>query len=154
MAQKTIILIGQEFEIRSELKANAAITPGHLVEFASDGDVQVHSTANGTAMRAFALENDLEGEEIDTAYAAADRVQVAHLPPGSVIYALITNGQSITKGDFLVSGGDGTLRKAPVIDSGSDIVQGGSIVGQALDTVDMSGSDAVDPSGRCAIRLM
>lgn len=103
----TIILKGEV--LRKEGQASAAITPGHLVEIGGTNDFQVHSTAGGPAQRSFALENDLIGGDIATAYALGDDVQVGVFDGGAVANAWIAAGQTVAKGSKLVSAGDGTL---------------------------------------------
>lgn len=152
MAFNTIRIIGPH--IQREFKAAAAITPGHLVEFnATAGSCAVHSTAGGTALKMFAMENDLSGAGIDTAYATADRVQCGIFSPGEAVYALLANGENASVGDFLESQGDGTLRVVDTDASAGEIaVQ--SIVGVATEAVDMSDSSGADPSGRINIVIM
>lgn len=128
---KTIALKGGY--IRKEGEASAAITPGHLIEFGGAADVRVHATAGGQARRAFALENDLIGRDIDDAYAAGDVVQYGVFVPGAEVYAKLQAAETCTKGDALESAGDGTLQVS------STPVEG-SIVAWALETVSVAGS--------------
>jgi len=59
-----------------EKVANAAITPGHLLELMSTNKVKVHASLAGVVTsKMFALEDELQGKEIDDAYAADDVVQ-------------------------------------------------------------------------------
>lgn len=150
MAYKTITIQGDG--VRQEAVANAAITPGHLIELMSTSKVRVHASAGQPCLPMFAVENDLEGKEIGDAYAAADMVQYCHFGSGDVVYALIANGQDIAVGDKLESAGTGALRKYAASSAGA-VEYPLSIVGVALDAVDMSGSSAVDPSGRCRVRI-
>lgn len=153
MAAKTIVLKGRG--IRFEAVANAAITPGHLVELMSTGKIKVHATAGGNAEKAFAVEDDSQGQIISHAYEASETVQYEVFGPGCVINALIKNGQDVDKGDLLESGGDGTLQvHVPDIESGGDSIYSNQIIAVALEDCDMSGSSAVDPSGRCAVRII
>lgn len=152
MAIKTIIISGDpQLE---ELIAAAAITPGMLVERDSSGKAAVHSTAGATAKRSFALENDLEGEGITDAYAADDRVRVGHFRSGDRVYALLANGENAATNDFLESNGDGYLRVVDADASAGEIgVQ--SIVAQAQEAVDLSGSSGADPSTyRIKVRIV
>lgn len=152
MAYKTISLIGPARQ--REFKAAAAITPGHLVEVHSTaGKCAVHSTAGGTAVPMFALEDEAQGNDIDTAYTTDNEVRCGVFGPGDEVYALLFNGENATVGSFLESQGDGTLRTIDV-DSSVGLVGVQSIVGVALETVDMSGSSGVDPSGRIRIMIM
>ncbi|OQX08805.1 MAG: hypothetical protein BWK76_23115, partial [Desulfobulbaceae bacterium A2] len=61
--------------IRYEALANAALTPGHLLYLLSTGKVAVHATAAGNAEKMFAVEDDLQGNDIDDAYSSGDLVQ-------------------------------------------------------------------------------
>lgn len=116
---KTISLRGES--ILKERKANAAITPGHLVEIMSTGNLRVHATAGGQAAKAFALEQDLIGRGIDTAYAAGESVRYAVFSPGAEVYALLVTGETSAIGDFLESAGNGTLQVASTPVEGSNV---------------------------------
>lgn len=137
MAVKTIVLRGNG--IRKERQAGGAITPGHLVALNSSNKVVVHPTAADTAQKAFAVENDLIGNDIDTAYAADDTVLYEILPKGSEVYAfVVAGGAAIVIGDKLESAGNGTLRKVAT-DAATDDTERQSIVAIALEAVDNSG---------------
>ena len=64
MAYRTVKLKNYG-NIFNEYEANAAISPGMLVELMSTGKIRAHSTAGGNALRMFALENYLEGKDIN-----------------------------------------------------------------------------------------
>lgn len=151
MPYKTIAIVGTP--TFAEFDAGGAITPGHLLYLASDGDVEVHATAGGTAAPWFALEDDLQGNEIGDAYSADNRVKTGIFKPGDQVFALLFNGENAAIGNYLESQGDGTLRVVDADASAGDIgVQ--SVVGVALEAVDMSGSSGVDPSGRIRIMII
>lgn len=97
-----------------EFVANAAITPGHLVEVMTTGKIRAHATAGGVRpARWFAREQAYTGKGIDTAYASLDTVPVLDCKPGDVVYALLpASAAAVVIGDLLESAGDGTLRKA------------------------------------------
>lgn len=111
-ASKTIILKGC-CETREGV-ANAAITPGMLVEQLSTGKFQKHGTAGGVRpAKYFALEQEWTGKTIDTDYAANDQLRYAVCEAGCQVYALVAaSAAAIVIGDLLESAGDGTLRKA------------------------------------------
>ncbi len=132
---KTITIRGDY--IRKEGKASEAITPGHLVEFGGTADYRKHATIGGVARRAFALENDLIGQGIDDNYDASDTVQVGLFCPGAEVYAKVS--YAATKGDFLESNGDGTLKL-------SSTPVDGSTIAVALETV--------AGSGRCRVEVL
>lgn len=109
-APKTILLMGDP--VAKEAVANAAITPGHLIERMSTGKVRKHSTAGGPAMAMFAREEEYVGGGIDTAYASSDQVPFYVCRRGDEVYALLpASAPAVAIGDYLESNGDGTLRK-------------------------------------------
>lgn len=97
-----------------EAKADEAITPGELVRFDSDEELEPHGTASGAAMALFALENPYaaagSSAAIDTDYALGDYVRYVHAQPGDKIYAWLKAGETAVKGQsYLVSDGAGAL---------------------------------------------
>jgi hypothetical protein len=122
--------------IRKEGEASAAITPGHLVEFGGANDLRVHSTSGGPARKAFALENDLIGDAIGDAYAAGATVQYGVFESGAEINAFLDGGENASKGDALVSAGDGSLRVQ------STEVEQDVIVAYAMEAKDNSAQSA------------
>ena len=154
MAKKTIILRGSGF--RDEALAVAAITPGHLVELvnvAGVGKVQKHGTAGGTAEKAFAVEDELQGKEIGDDYAINTLVQYDVVQRGQIVNALLADGESAVIGSKLESNGDGALKVVDADATVSDIGVG-SVIGVALEAVDMSDSTGADPTGRIAVRIL
>lgn len=133
----TIILKGNG--CRKEGDAAGTITPGHLVQFDSSGDIVVHATAAGTARKAFAVENDLIGNGIGDNYTSGDRVQYNVFESGAEVYALVAaSATAVTIGAALESAGDGTLR-IQTTDAATDDTQRNSVVAYALEAVDNSG---------------
>jgi hypothetical protein len=156
MAYNTI-KIKKYLDIVEEYEANAALFPGHLVELMSTGKIRKHATAEGTVLPMFALEDELQGNDNDTAYAAADRVQVWIPNRGEIVLAVLKDGQNVAIGDFLESAGDGTLQKHvndedswesnSKQEPGNVTVIPQVIVGTALEAVDLSGSSGEEDSG-------
>lgn len=156
MAKNTIKL-KKYLDVIMEYEANAAITPGHLVELVSTGKIQKHSTAGGNVLPMVALEDELWGKTIDDAFANGDKVQTWICVRGEVANLILADGENVVKGDFLESAGDGTVRKhVPKIDSAADVetIYAASIVGIATEAVDMSDSAGADPSGRIAVMIL
>ena len=135
-----------------EAQANGAISPGHLVELASTGKIQVHATAGGSAERAFALEAEESGGAIGTAYSDGDQVKYGIFPAGSIVVGRLYDGENAAIGNKLESQGDGTLRVVDTDASAGEIIPG-SIVGVALEAVDMSDSSGADPDPYIKIRI-
>ena len=145
---KNTIKLKKYLNIIEEYKAEAAIIPGELIELTSSGTVQVHSTAGGNCLPMFALEDELQGNDINDAYAADDQVQVWIPTRGDQVYAILADGNDVSIGDFLESNGAGELRPhvADVGDSTDGTVQN-AIVGVALENVDTSDSSGGESSG-------
>lgn len=134
---------------RKERPANAAITPGMLLEVINDSStakVDVHGVVGGNAVPMFALEYDVIGRGIDTAYAADEDCMHLYPDRGSEIYGLLEFGETedaVVVGDPLESAGDGTLRKhtAQAVDEGGAATftaYSSPIVAYALETIDNS----------------
>lgn len=139
-----------------ELAAAAAITPGMLLELTSAGTVQAHSTAGGNAAPIYiALEDELQGNGIDTAYVAADRVQTWIPYRGDEAYMILKDDTTaVVIGDLLESSGDGYLQKhvADVesfesAEAGAITVYPNQIIAQALEALDLSDSSGAESSG-------
>lgn len=104
----TILLKGEV--VRKEGVTDEAVTPGELVERGGSNDFQAASSGNtGTAMRAFALENDLVGQGIDDDYDSGDTMQVGYPEPGAEVYAFLAYGDDVNDGAALESDGNGAL---------------------------------------------
>lgn len=130
--------------------ANAALTPGHLIETMSTGKVRKAATRGAVVAPAFAIESPLQpsatgdrGRNIDSPYAADDLVSYVHAARGDEIYAFISSGENIVKGDKLVSTGDGTLEKA----TGTF-----AIIAEARENLNLSATASVDT--RCPVRIL
>ena len=149
MAYNTIKL-KKYADIIEELQAGEAITPGHLIEQYATGLVKKHATSGGNALPMFALEDELQGNDIDDNYASGDKVQCWVAQRGECVYAVLADGQSVVEGGFLESNGDGTL-KAHTAETWTsadaqeaNTVYSNPIVGIALEYKDLSGSSGED----------
>lgn len=143
-APKTILLSGEPGCY--EAVANAAITPGHLVELMSTGKLRKHATAAAVCSAMFAREEEYVGGGIDTDYAALDQVSYWVGTKGDRFYALVAaSASAIVIGDMLESAGDGTLRKT-THDVASATTAAAWPIARAVEAVDNSG-------GGSAVRL-
>ncbi len=138
MAYNTI-KIKKYSDVIEEATAAAPFTPGHLIEFTSAGKVRAHSTATGTALPMFALEDELQGKGITEAYSTDNLVQCWIAGRGDMVYALLNSGESVTAGDFLESAGNGNLQALTT----------GTPIAQAVETVNASGGTA-----RIVVRIL
>ena len=110
MAKLTVKLLGEPIQNEDD-KAAEAITPGHLVAHDSNGDLVKHASAGGYTHRAFAMEREEMGDDMNVPYAAGDTVKVGVFYPGCRVNAIIGSGVSTTKGvTYLESAGNGKLR--------------------------------------------
>jgi len=151
------IVVKDYSKVRNEYVANAALSPGHILELLSTGKVQKHSAANMIAKPLYlALENELEGEGIDDAYAADDIVQVGTFRAGDEVNVILADGQTIVIGDLLSSNGDGTVQKWVVSGDSSDWIkeQADEVIGmaqaplfEAIEALDLSDSSGGESSG-------
>ena len=123
-------------DVRRELQAAAAITPGHLLEIAS-GKAQKHSGDSGVLPgKLIALEDPCAAagttEAIDVAYDTSDTVYIAHGQPGDVYYMWLKAGETTVAGvTQLVSDGAGALKAVTV---GATTLEG-AVVGVAEEAV-------------------
>jgi len=150
-SNKTVVVRGDVQ--REEFKTNGTPSPGHLLEIDSSGDVLPHNSAGENMYPLFALENDLQGDDIDTAYADNVQAQCAWAKPGVMVNAILADGENVAIGDLLESAGDGTLQKY-VLDDSSTVHYSNQIVGVAREAVDMSDSSAADPAGRVLVSII
>jgi len=149
MAIKSITVKGDPVQV--ELLCDAAITPGHLVERTTTG-AKVHATIGGNCQKMFALEDEMKGGEIGTAYTISNKGQFGIFKPGDQVQARITTSQTITVGDWLESAGDGTLREhTPPVDSSAyaGTSYTNAIVGVAVSAVTTTGA-----AGVCIVEIV
>jgi hypothetical protein len=153
MAYNTV-KIKKYLDIIVEKVANAAITPGMLIEPMSTDKVRAHATAEGNVIPMFALEDELQGNGINDAYSADDPVQCWIPQRGEEVYAILADGYNIDIGDWLASNGDGYLREHTAETESWEVSEAGSvtvtplqIVAQALEAVDTSDSSGGESSG-------
>lgn len=132
----TIILVNTGINNIQERKANEAITPGHIVEILSDGDIQKNDSGYTSGV-GVALENEIVGADKTTAYASGDIVRYAVLPRGSKVQLrLPASAAAIVIGDRLTVATGGVVQK---LTAQADLTD--STTGTANDVVqDVTGS--------------
>jgi hypothetical protein len=108
MAPKTIVLKGDP--LQKEREAAGTITPGHLIELDTSGNLVVHATEGGQAAKMVAIENSLEGQEIGDDYVSGDRVQYVTPRPGDELYMWLADNETAVIGGFAISKGNGQLK--------------------------------------------
>jgi hypothetical protein len=99
-----------------EGRAGGAISPGHLIEKNSAGNVVVHATAGGGLVagteRFIALEDGLIAKTVNDAYASGDLVPYCRVLAGDEVQVLLVGGANAAQDAALTSNGDGTFKVA------------------------------------------
>ena len=126
------------FQYEEYLADEAGIKPGHLVKLLQSGNIIRHDVEQGRNERMFAQEDALQGRTIGTTYANAELVGVILPNIGSQVQALLADDETVVIGDWLVSNGDGCLRKE---DEDSDLIDV-FCVGVAMEAVDTANDSA------------
>ena len=108
---RTIVIKGDP--LLKEANAAEAITPGHLVRFDDAGDIEKHDTSEGRAAKMFAVERASAGQDIGTDYKEGDLARYGVGRSGDEFYALLADGEDVSKGDALASAGGGNLKASP-----------------------------------------
>lgn len=109
---RTILLKGDLAYRHDEALANAALSPGHLVELMSTGKVKKNTIVAGTIPVAVAKEDAMIGKTINDAYAADDLVPYHIARSGDVLHLRLPAGASaVVKGDGLEPVSGGTVQK-------------------------------------------
>jgi hypothetical protein len=147
---KTIVVRGNLNQYHDEFPADAALSPGHVLQKNSDGEVLKTTSAEGKAWnRLIAKENALLGATEDDAYAAADVVPVHVCQPGDIVRAFLTPGVSYAIGDQLIlSDTAGQLKKLASVSSGVTVRK---VVGEIRTALNLSASGAVATKGEVFI---
>ena len=135
MAGATNVIVIKGPVTYDEANADAAITPGHLIERTATG-VKVHATADGEAAKFFAGSDPSNSESWDTAYATGERVSIIKAQPGAQINAILADSNVAVVDSPLVSNGNGQVKVATV---GAGTLAD-AIVGRALEAVTTSGA--------------
>ena len=154
---KNTIKIKSYNDVIEEREAESAITPGMLIEYTTSSTVQPHSTSEGNAVPAFALEDALQGNGIDDAYADGDRVQCWIPTRGDHVYAILADGQSCGVSHWLSSNGDGYLKRHTTEEETWGVSEAGQvnvwplqIVALALEALNLENSSGAESSGPLA----
>lgn len=138
------IKLKRYLHIQEEYKATAvAIIPGHLIELTSAGLVQKHATAGGNVLPMFAIEDALQGHDIDTAYDVSSQIQCWIPTRGDIVNAILADEETVAIGDFLVSAGGGELKKFAAASSATVVeIASAAIIGVAVTALNLNSSSA------------
>jgi len=113
--------------INEDNKAGEIFKPGHLLNFS--GSDLVKNTGNAANVaRAFALERDEFGNDIDSAYAVGDVVKVGVFHGGQRVLAFTPSGQNLAKGARLEADNGGRLV----------VFSSGAVLGRVLEAANNS----------------
>jgi len=138
---------------QKEAIANAAITPGHLVERMSSGKIRVHANAGQNAQRMFAIEDSLQGKEVSEAYSAADEVRFITCRRGDEVNAILADGENAVIGSFLESNGNGEL-KVHSAGSAGVVEYPECIVSMALEAINASATGVAVADRRLGVEII
>ena len=141
MANNTIILKGTG--TRKERVGLGAITPGELVEINSSDQYIRHARVAGHARKMFAVEDDLQGNDINDDYVTLNQVQANVMVSGDEVMAWLAILENVAIGDPLVSAGNGQLQAyvATIIAASPPVItthDSNLIVAYALEAIDLS----------------
>jgi len=111
MAYRTITITSNQPP--KEGVASGTIYPGMVLERTSTANQVKAHAGQQTKVRGnlVAIEDELQGNGIATAYSTTNRILFRSFLPGDEVYLKIKAGQNISIGDKLVSGGNGYLEK-------------------------------------------
>lgn len=131
------ILLKNYSDVFMEFSAGSIIIPGQLLLLDTDGTVKAHDDdAPAAFLPLVAIEDALQGKEIDDVYVVGDPVRCWIPGRGDVAYLILEDGQDIAIGDFLEGNGAGYVQK----------FTSGKNVGQALEALDLSGTSGEESS--------
>lgn len=125
MASSTYHTIAiQGAAVRLERETHEAITPGELLAIDADEELIPHGSADGVLPGVLvALESPTAAagttEAIDVDYAAGDSAYYAQGQPGDVYYMWLKAGETVVKGQTLVSSDGAGAVKAIVVGAGT-----------------------------------
>ena len=136
MAYNTIKL-KKYSDVIEEYTAGGTILPGMLLLYSAADTVIAHDDdAPANCVPMFALEDALQGKDIDDTYVSGDQVQCWVAGRGDEVYAILEDGAHVAVGEYLESNGAGYLQK----------FTSGKTVGYALEHLDLSGSSGEEES--------
>lgn len=138
MTANTVVVKGNG--LRKERLAGAAVTPGHILKLQSDNTVDPHGAESGTTGTWVAIEDEIHGKAMTTAYASGDNILIEVLGPGCEFNALVgAAAPAIVIGDFLEIGAvAGCLQKVETSAATPDTERNAARF-MALEAVDNSG---------------
>lgn len=138
-----------------EIVAGGTIMPGMIIKKGSAGTVAAHaSQGQNVAPIMVALENSLQGNDKDDAYAADDVVRVWFPQPGDEGQLILSDGENVAIGDLLESAGNGYVDKYVADTGDSDdpvTVYPRTIIAEVNAAVNLSGSSGTESSAEGAI---
>ena len=139
----TIITVGSGTQ--KEAPANAAITPGQLIELLSTGKIQKQATAATDNPRSVAIENYLKGDTINDDYVADDQVLYRTFKRGDEVLLIMKDAQAATAiGDTLEAAVDGEVQR----------LAAGVPMFEALEAIDVSGGSVALDDRRFVCRVL
>lgn len=137
MAGINTIKLKKYSDVIEEYTAGGTIYPGMLLLMSAADTVVAHSDdAPVNCLPMFALEDELQGKDINDPYVSGDPVQCWIPYRGDEVYAILEDGAHVEIGGFVESNGAGMLQA----------YSSGHALGIALEHLDLSGSSGEEES--------
>lgn len=131
---------------REEREAAAAITPGTVLLLNSSDQYVVNTITALGVPRRFAVEDDLQGNEISDVYASGSRVQANVFQAGCEVLGIAVDGTpAIVIGDPIATGAAGELVKAATF---------ATAIAIAKEAIDVSGGSVALVDRRFVIEVI
>lgn len=132
MAQNSIILKNFS-DVFEEYTAGGTIYPGMLLIMSAANTVTAHSddAPAGGCLPMFAVEDALQGKDIDNTYVSGDKVKAWIPGRGDEVYAILEDGANVSVGTFLESNGAGYLQA---------FTSGNGAIAIAIEALNLTGS--------------
>ena len=152
---KILLTVNGERRPIFEAVADEALTPGELVRFDADKELEPHGTEGGFAAKMFVVENPYvdidDGVNIDKDYALGDSARYIWAQPGDKINAFLAEDEDVDQGDPLISDGAGALKAytAQAVDEGGSATY--TVYDQSI--VAFADEDKAASGGRARIRV-
>jgi hypothetical protein len=134
--RRTIKVVGDGEQY--EYPAHEALYPGMLVELLSTGKVRKQATDEVDAEILVAMEDNLQGNGIEDAYAEDDRVLCRAFAKGQAVLLILKDGEDVDIGDWLEAAAGGLVKK----------YTSGVKLAKALEAIDASGTAGLTQANR------
>ena len=127
--------------IKEEALSSEAMYPGTIVEKITAGTVQKHATEGGEGLCAVVVEDALQGNTVTDQYDSGALVSYHIQRSGTRFQARLKVGETVVKGQALISDGAGRVIEETNATSGVTVAK---VMCYAEEAVDLSSSIAIE----------